>query len=96
MYATEERGVHAKRVDPVLYLLLADRDVEIIADRGIHARVDCREWEAICRKMEADFRRGNYQAGVLRGIERVTELLTRHFPASRPPVDEFPSSPVVM
>ncbi|KWK69849.1 hypothetical protein WM16_21575 [Burkholderia ubonensis] len=80
----------------LIYLLLADRDVEIVADRGIHAKVDSREWEAICRTMEADFRRGDYQLGVLRGIEQVTELLTTHFPATRPPVDEFPSSPVVM
>ncbi|AOI68605.1 TPM domain-containing protein [Burkholderia ubonensis] len=80
----------------LIYLLLADRDVEIIADRGIHAKVDSREWEAICRTMEADFRRGDYQSGVLRGIERVTELLKQHFPASRPPVDEFPSSPAVI
>lgn len=80
----------------LIYLLLADRDVEIIADRGIHAKVDSREWEAICRAMEEDFRRGDYQSGVLRGIERVTDLLKTHFPARRPPVDEFPSSPVVM
>ncbi|RQQ49018.1 TPM domain-containing protein [Burkholderia stagnalis] len=80
----------------LIYLLLADRDVEIVADRGIHAKVDSGEWEAICRVMEADFRRGDYQLGVLRGIELVTELLRKHFPVSRPPVDEFPSSPIVM
>ncbi|HDR8911415.1 TPA: TPM domain-containing protein [Burkholderia multivorans] len=80
----------------LIYLLLADHDVEIVADRGIHAKVDSSEWEAICRTMEADFRRGDYQSGVLQGIERVTELLKTHFPASRPPVDEFPSAPVVM
>lgn len=80
----------------LIYLLLADRDVEIIADRGIHAKVDSNEWEAICRTMEAEFRRGEYQAGVLQGIDLVTELMKKHFPARRPPVDEFPSAPVVM
>ncbi|WP_374992369.1 hypothetical protein [Paraburkholderia sp. SARCC-3016] len=40
----------------LIYLLLADRDVEIIADRGIHAKVDMEEWEPVCRAMEADFR----------------------------------------
>jgi uncharacterized membrane protein len=80
----------------LIYLLLADRDVEIIADRGIHAKVDGEEWEVICRAMEADFRRGNYQSGVIRGIEQVTQLLETHFPARRPPREELSSSPVVM
>lgn len=80
----------------LIYLLIADRDVEIIADRGIHAKVDSHEWEAICHAMEAAFRQGAYQSGVLRGIEQVTELLKRHFPVADPPRDELPSSPVVM
>ncbi|WP_028229851.1 TPM domain-containing protein [Paraburkholderia mimosarum] len=80
----------------LIYLLLADRDVEIIADRGIHAKVDSSEWEAICRAMEAAFRQDAYQSGVLRGIEQVTQLLAKHFPAHCPPRDELPSSPVVM
>lgn len=80
----------------LIYLLLADRDVEIIADRGIHAKVSSIEWEAICRSMEADFRRSKYQAGVIRGIEQVTELLNRHFPAHHPPREELPSNPVVL
>ena len=41
----------------LIYLLLADRDVEIIADRGIHAHVG-EGWEAICRRMERRFGRG--------------------------------------
>lgn len=80
----------------LIYLLLADRDVEIVADRGIHAKVGSDEWETICRAMEADFRRGKYQAGVVRGVEQVTQLLKTHFPARRPPREELPSSPVVL
>lgn len=80
----------------LIYLLLADRDVEIIADRGIHAKVGGDEWETICRAMEADFRHGRYQGGVIRGIERVTELLNTHFPSRRAPHDELPSGPVVL
>src|SRR3990172_5975031 len=37
----------------LIYLLLADRDVEIVADRGIHARVGPAAWETICHDMEA-------------------------------------------
>ncbi|MGR8024972.1 TPM domain-containing protein, partial [Burkholderia cenocepacia] len=46
----------------LIYLLLADHDVEIVADRGIHARVDGDEWERVCRAMEAQFRRGRFEA----------------------------------
>ena len=49
----------------LIYLLLADRDVEIVADRGIHARVGNEGWEAICRSMEAAFRRGDFEGGVV-------------------------------
>ena len=80
----------------LVYVLLADRAVEIIADRGIHAKVASGEWEAICRSMEASFRHGKYQAGVIRGIEQVTNLLRQHYPARRPPHEELPSSPVVL
>ena len=80
----------------LIYVLLADRDVEIVADRGIDEKVSANEWEVICRAMEADFRRGRYHAGVVRGIEEVSELLKRHFPARRPPHEELPSCPVVL
>jgi uncharacterized membrane protein len=60
--------------------LLADRDVEIVADRGINALAGHAEWEAICRTMEAALRRGDFEHAVLGAIEAVTQLLARHFP----------------
>ncbi|MFM0033971.1 TPM domain-containing protein [Paraburkholderia strydomiana] len=80
----------------LIYLLLADRDVEIVADRGVHARVHAAEWEAICQSMEANFRLGKYEAGVLKGIEQVSELLKRHFPAQLERHSELPSKPAVL
>lgn len=80
----------------LIYLLMADRDVEIVADRGLNGRVEAAEWEAICRQMEADFRRGAYEAGVRQGIQAIGELLARHFP---PPVDnrnELPDRPTLI
>ena len=64
----------------LIYLLLADRDVEILADRGIDAKVGAAEWEKICRAMEAEFGKGNFEAGVLKGIEAVSRHLAKHFP----------------
>lgn len=80
----------------LIYLLLADRDVEIVADRGIHAKVGSREWENICRKMETAFRQAHYEAGVVSGIQAVTQHLMKHFPASGAGRNELPDKPVVL
>ncbi|CAG9184083.1 TPM domain-containing protein [Cupriavidus pinatubonensis] len=65
----------------LIYLLLADQDVEIVADRGLHARVGSSDWEVICREMEARFRRREYQEGVIAGIQAVAQQMRQHFPA---------------
>ena len=80
----------------LIYLLLADRDVEIVADRGIDARVGASRWEKICREMETDFRAGNFERGVIKGIEAVSRELTTHFPRSGGGPNELPDEPVVM
>jgi uncharacterized membrane protein len=80
----------------LIYLLLADRNVEIIADRGIDAKVGAEGWENICRAMEADFREGLFEAGVIKGIEGVSRELARYFPPHGPHSNELPDKPVVM
>jgi len=80
----------------LIYLLLADRDVEIVADRGIDAKVEPERWEQICRVMEAEFRSGQFERGVVGGIEAVSRELARHFPPSGPHPNELPDRPVVM
>lgn len=79
----------------LIYLLLADRDVEILADRGIHVRLGSEVWEAICQRMEASFRAGNFEAGVIAGIREVGTHLAHHFPAQGG-VNEMPDSPVLL
>jgi len=80
----------------LIYLLLADRDVEIVADRGIHAKVGPRGWEKICLEMETAFRQRDYEGGMVRGIQAVTRHLTEHFPAVREDRNELPDNPVVL
>ncbi len=80
----------------LIYVLLADRDVEIVADRGIHEKVGAEEWEGICRKMEAAFRQADFEGGVVRGIREVTQHLTRHFPPIGDDRNELPDKPVVL
>ncbi|MBP2686519.1 MAG: hypothetical protein H6Q81_1424, partial [Deltaproteobacteria bacterium] len=79
----------------LIYLLLADRDVEIVADRGIHVKVGAQEWEKICRTMETSFRQADYEGGVVGGIREVTRLLAEHFPAAGEDRNELPDKPVV-
>ena len=81
----------------LVYLLLADRDVEIVADRGIHARVGDSAWEEICRDMEAAFRERRFEAGVAAGIARINVLLGEHFPRDGAAgANELPDRPVLI
>jgi uncharacterized membrane protein len=80
----------------LVYLLLADRDVEILADRGFNDKVSGQEWEAVCREMEAHFARGEFEAGALAGIARVAGLVRRHFPVAGPDPDELPNPPALL
>jgi uncharacterized membrane protein len=80
----------------LIYLLLADRVVEIIADRGVHARVGGEGWEEICRKMEVAFRAGRFEQGALDGIHQVGKHLARHYPSPGQGKNELPGGPVVL
>ena len=80
----------------LIYLLLADRAVEIVADRGIHAKVESQEWNKVCRQMEAAFRQSNFEGGVVSGVQAVTRHLKQHFPSDGKDRNELPDKPVVL
>jgi uncharacterized membrane protein len=80
----------------LIYLLLADRDVEIVADRGIDKRVGRDGWEAICREMEALFRKAEFEAGVLHGIAKIGAVLQQHFPQNGASKNEISNKPLLM
>ena len=82
----------------LVYLLLADRDVEIVADRGIHRRVGDEAWRAVCRKMETAFRAGRYEEGVAAGLAQINALLAEHYPegGGGPGGNELPDRPVIL
>ena len=80
----------------LVYLLVADRDVEIVADRGVGAgRVPQAEWEACCRVMEEHFRAGRFKEGVLAGIEAVAAVLAK-YPSGPDAGNELPDRPAVL
>jgi uncharacterized membrane protein len=80
----------------LIYVLMADRDVEIIADRAIAARVSQAEWDAVCRDMEEHFQAGRFAEGSEAGIAAVGRLLAKHFPGRGGDRDEQPNQPVLL
>ncbi len=80
----------------LIYLLLADRAVEIVADRGIDAKVDSQEWSKVCHQMEAAFRQSDFEGGVVGGVQAVTRHLLQHFPSDSHDRNELPDKPVVL
>ena len=80
----------------LIFVLLADRAVEIVADRGIDSRVAQGDWSAICRAIERDFSRGRYAEGAIAGVRAASDLLAKHFPASGPRRNELPDRPILI
>lgn len=81
----------------LIYLLLADRDIEIVADRGLHRRVGEARWRRIADTLSDALRAGQFEEGLARAIDEVTDLLVQHFPlavgAANP--NELPNAPVI-
>jgi uncharacterized membrane protein len=67
----------------LIYVELADRNVEIVADRGFQDRVGPAEWETVCRLMEEHFRARRFEIGSIAGVDAIGALLARHFPAPK-------------
>ena len=80
----------------LIYLLLADRAAEIVADRGINAKVDSQEWRQVCRQMEAAFRQSDFEGGVVSSVQAVTRHLNQHFSFDSHDRNELPNKPVVL
>jgi uncharacterized membrane protein len=80
----------------LIYLLLADHAVEIVADRGIHGKVGEQTWAKICRCIETEFRNQHYEQGTIDGIELVNEQLIKHFPAGTINRNELPDTVLIL
>jgi len=81
----------------LIYLNLADRGVEIVADRGIARPVPAAAWDAICHALKARCAAGAYGPGVIEAVLAVGELLRTHFPLAPGAVrvNEIPDAPLV-
>ena len=80
----------------LIYLQLADREVHILADRGINKCVEQSEWDRVAKAMQHAFSQGHFKEGSVQGIEEITRLLTTHFPANAHDINELPNRPVIV
>jgi len=81
----------------LIYLLLAERAIEIVADRGLASRVPPQEWQAIVSRMGSAFRDSRFEDGLTQALEEVSGLLVVHFPLAAGAVNanELPDEPVL-
>jgi uncharacterized membrane protein len=80
----------------MIYLLLADHKVEIIADRGINSAVNPKAWRKICQTMERGFAEKHYEATAIAGIKAIAELLRRTRPRRPGASNELDDHPVIL
>jgi len=80
----------------LIYLLLADKKVEITADRNINKAVEQTEWDRICHQMEQAFKAKQFGQGITTGVEEISKLLELYFPSEKNDKDELPNKPVIL
>ena len=81
----------------LVYLLLAERAIEIVADRGLNRQVDASQWTAIATSMGTAFKAGRFEDGLTQALEEVSALLVQHFPLAAGEVNpnELPDEPIL-
>lgn len=79
----------------LIYLLMADHAIEIVADRGLSRAVDSTQWQSILQTMRAAFQAGQFEQGLNQAIDAVDTLLAERFPAGESDVshNELPDTP---
>ena len=84
------------RTGVLIYLLMSDRQIEIVADRGIDKHVGTQGWRQMCDDLEQAFHRNEFERGAFACIEAVSHQLQKHFPASAVDRNELPNTPVLL
>ncbi|NLC24139.1 TPM domain-containing protein [Oxalobacter vibrioformis] len=80
----------------LVYINLADRQVEIVADRGVAPKVDQKEWDTICLTMTEGFSQGRFQQSTLDALTSINQLLKQHFPLNGPRENQLPDEPILL
>ena len=81
----------------LIYLLLAERRIELVADRGVNRHVDSAAWQRVTDAMGAAFKSGQFEAGLAQAVDAIDALLVQHFAidAREPNPNELPDAPAV-
>lgn len=81
----------------LIYLQLAERAIEIVADRGLNRHVRAEEWQAMTQRMSAAFAEGRFEEGLTQALEEVSAVLVAYFPATDDPgkMPGLPDEPVL-
>ena len=81
----------------LIYLLLAERSIELVADRGLNDVVEPKTWQMMVSRMSGAFRDGQFDGGLMQVIDSVTALLIQHFPPQVAAVNpnELPDAPAL-
>jgi uncharacterized membrane protein len=81
----------------LIYLLLAERKIEIVADRGLNDLVDAKTWQSLVARMSGAFATGRFEEGLTEALAAVSSLLEQHFPltSGQSNPNELPDTPVL-
>lgn len=80
----------------LIYLLLAEHAIELVADRGLNAHVKAGQWQAMVQHMGAAFASGHFEDGLTQALSEVSAPLVQHFPAGLTPnSNDLPDTPVL-
>ena len=82
----------------LIYLLLADHAIEIVADRALDRTMSAEQWQTLISDMQSAFQSGHFSVGLVTALERVSQQLTHHFPRKTGAASgdvNLPDAPVV-
>ena len=83
-------------VGVLIYINLAEHQVDIVADRQVGRRITPEQWQAICRTMTSGFATGNYHDSTVQALGELNSLLQHHFPATGERGNQLPNEPILI
>lgn len=73
----------------LIFLLLGERKFYILADEGINSKVPQDTWDKVRDEIQNNFREGKFSSGIIKGIERIGNILSEHFPIRKDDTNEL-------
>jgi uncharacterized membrane protein len=80
----------------LIYLNLADHQVEIVADRGVGRLVQAAEWQAVCDTLTSQLGQGAFRDSTVAAITQLNELLAQKLPATGDRVNQLSDKPIIL